>query len=90
MEPGAGPPPGTYDRGDVVIGRDATWTCTRAGTSRPYTGAVADSLEGDWVEDGDGTRHRLTAVGAGGSLTFDPPVRPGAGLFASPPKWRRN
>ena len=93
-EPGGGPPPGTYGRGDVVVGRGAVWTCTRPGTSRPFTGdpgtgSVVDLLEGDWVEDGDGTRHLLREVRADGTAVFDPPVRPGAKLTNSPPKWDR-
>ena len=93
-EPGAGPPPGTYDRGDVVIGRDATYTCTRPGTSRPFTGdpgtgSVVDLLEGDWVEDGDKGRHRLVRLAADGTATFDPPVAAGAVLRNSPPDFRR-
>lgn len=93
-EPGAGPPPGTYDRGDVVIGRDATYTCTRPGTSRPFTGdpgtgSVVDLLEGDWVEDGGKGRHRLVRLAADGTATFDPPVAAGAVLRNSPPDFRR-
>ncbi|MFO0848648.1 MAG: hypothetical protein U0871_08855 [Gemmataceae bacterium] len=89
-KPGAGPPPGTYGRGDVVIGADRTHRCTTAGTSRPVavttdlaagsaelrdaTGLV-DLLEGDWLTGpGLGGAYRVRAIRADGVVRLDRPV----------------
>ena len=88
--PGAGPPPGTYARGDTVVGRDRTHRCTRPGTDRPLaltaamtagkatvtvTAGLTDLLEGDWVyRPGGPGRYQVLEVRADGTVRLDRPA----------------
>ena len=88
--PGAGPPPGTYARGDVVVGADRTHRCTRQGTDRllaltaamtagkataTVTAGLTDLLEGDWVyRPGGPGRYQVLEVRADGTVRLDRPA----------------